>query len=89
MVCSFGCQFRLFYLTYWSHPIYTLYFTVSKYRCRYIYAPTADLDFVHLVDKKQKAGYATLKTNYQEGVSNAQPATTDYTRTAILRTIVQ
>jgi hypothetical protein len=29
MVCSFRCQFCLFYLTYWSHPIYTLYFTLS------------------------------------------------------------
>src|SRR6266516_5223729 len=42
------------------------------------------LDFIHLVDKTRKAGYAWFRPNYQEGMNHAQPARGDYTRAAPL-----
>ena len=47
---------------------------------------TYQFDFVHLVDKTRKAGYAWLRLNDQEEVSHARPARCDYTRPAVLRT---
>jgi hypothetical protein len=42
------------------------------------------LDFVHLVDKTGKAGYASLILNRQEEVSHARPARCHYTDSAAL-----